>query len=69
MMAAVQRRWGLPAARNILDLGTIFPRAETELILNSRYMVPKRLLASGFRFEFPEFRGAVGDLVGGSGRC
>ncbi|MBX3451390.1 MAG: DUF1731 domain-containing protein [Planctomycetaceae bacterium] len=64
---AVGRRWGLPATRGMLELGAIFLRTETELILKSRYVVPTRLLASGFRFEFPEFRGAAGELVGRSG--
>lgn len=72
MMAAVRqavgRRWGLPATRGMLELGAVLMRTETELILKSRYVIPTRLLASGFRFEFPEFGGAVRDLVAGAGR-
>jgi uncharacterized protein (TIGR01777 family) len=56
-------RIGLPAAEWMLELGAIFLRTETELILKSRRVVPTRLLRSGFRFDFPEWPTAAGDLV------
>ena len=43
---------GLPAPTPLLKLGAIFLRTETELILKSRRVVPRKLLDSGFRFEF-----------------
>jgi uncharacterized protein (TIGR01777 family) len=44
---------GLPATRWMLELGAILLKTETELILKSRRVVPSRLLASGFKFQFP----------------
>ena len=44
-------RIGLPATRWMLELGAIFMRTETELVLKSRRVVPERLLASGFAFD------------------
>jgi uncharacterized protein len=57
-------RVGLPASRPMLELGALFLRTETELILKSRRVVPGRLLRAGFEFQFPEWAGAARDLVG-----
>lgn len=54
---------GLPATEWMLEIGAFFIRTETELIIKSRYVVPGRLLASGFKFQFPELSGALIDLV------
>jgi uncharacterized protein (TIGR01777 family) len=53
---------GLPATRWMLEVGAFFLRTETELIIKSRRVVPGRLLAAGFEFEFPQLRGALEDL-------
>ena len=66
-MRALRRAWGtrvgLPAPRPLLELGAVFLRTETELILKSRRVVPGRLLRGGFEFQFPEWPGAARDLV------
>jgi uncharacterized protein len=66
-MAALREAWGtrlgLPAAEWMLELGAIFLRTETELILKSRRVVPGRLLAHGFQFDFPDWAEAARDLV------
>lgn len=54
--------FGLPASRWMLEVGAVLLRTETELILKSRRVVPGRLAAAGFEFEFPELRGAVAEL-------
>ena len=54
---------GLPATRWMLELGAIFLKTETELILKSRRVVPSRLLASGFKFQFPTWDQAAEDLM------
>ena len=54
--------FGLPATEWMLEVGAFFLRTETELILKSRRVVPGKLLASGFQFQFPELRGALKDL-------
>jgi uncharacterized protein len=53
---------GLPATDWMLEIGAFFLRTETELILKSRYVVPGKLTASNFRFNFPELSGAVQNL-------
>jgi NAD dependent epimerase/dehydratase family enzyme len=47
----------------MLEVGAFFLRTETELILKSRRVVPRRLLEAGFEFRFPEWSGAAADLV------
>jgi uncharacterized protein (TIGR01777 family) len=56
-------RIGLPAAEWMLEIGAIFLRTETELILKSRRVVPRRLLDAGFRFHFPQWKDAARDLA------
>lgn len=53
---------GLPASKWMLEIGAVFMRTETELILKSRRVVPRRLLEHGFTFKFPTWRDAVRDL-------
>ena len=55
-------RWGLPASRMMLEAGTFFMRTESELMLKSRRVVPRRLLESGFTFNFADWPAAAGDL-------
>ncbi len=66
-MADLRRAYGapigLPATDWMLELGAFFLRTETELILKSRRVVPRRLLEAGFEFRFPEWSGAAADLV------
>jgi NAD dependent epimerase/dehydratase family enzyme len=38
-------------------------RTETELILKSRWVLPKRLLDAGFEFRFPDLEGALRDIL------
>lgn len=54
---------GLPATKWMLELGAFFLRTETELLLKSRRVVPRRLLESGFQFNFSDWHSAVIDLV------
>jgi uncharacterized protein len=66
-MADLRKAWGtrigLPASAWMLELGAAFLRTETELILKSRRVIPGRLLARGFRFDFPAWNDAAHDLV------
>jgi uncharacterized protein (TIGR01777 family) len=55
-------RAGLPAARWMLEVGAVFLRTETELILKSRRVVPGRLLDGGFVFQYPRWAEAAADL-------
>jgi uncharacterized protein (TIGR01777 family) len=55
-------RIGLPATNWMLEIGAVLLLTETELILKSRRVVPRRLLESGFTFDFPTWPEAAGDL-------
>jgi uncharacterized protein (TIGR01777 family) len=56
-------RMGLPATEWMLEVGAFLLRTETELILKSRRVIPRRLRREGFTFVFPEWRKAAMDLV------
>jgi uncharacterized protein (TIGR01777 family) len=56
---------GLPATAWMLEIGAFCLQTETELLLKSRRVVPGRLLASGFRFQYPELDGALEEIVHG----
>jgi uncharacterized protein (TIGR01777 family) len=62
LRAAWGTRVGLPATKWMLEIGTFLLRTETELILKSRRVVPRRLLESGFVFDFPTWPEAAADL-------
>lgn len=53
---------GIPAFEWMLRLGAVALRTETELLLKSRWVLPTRLQAHGFDFEFPTIREAVEDI-------
>ena len=54
--------FGLAAREWMLEVGAVFMRTETELILKSRRVVPARLLEHGFTFKFPTWNNAARDL-------
>lgn len=56
-------RIGLAAPSWLIEIGTVLMRTESELVLKSRRIIPGRLLAAGFQFQFPEWPGAARDLV------
>jgi uncharacterized protein len=65
-MRALRDAWGarvsLPATAWMIELGSIFLRTESELVLKSRRVVPGRLAESGFTFEHPSWPEAARDL-------
>ena len=66
-MAALREAWGmpngLPAPAPLIELAALFLRTESELVLKSRRVVPRRLLEAGFEFKFPHWPEAAEDLV------
>lgn len=66
-MAALRDAWGtkigLSATKWMVEIGAFFLRTDTELILKSRRVVPKRLLDAGFSFDFPDWPSAARDLT------
>jgi uncharacterized protein (TIGR01777 family) len=55
--------FGLPAPQWLLEVGAIVIGTETELILKSRWVLPKRLLDSGFAFQYEMAEAAVKDIL------
>jgi len=56
------RRFGLPAARWMLEVGTFVMRTEAEMVTKSRWVIPERLESEGFAFRWPELDEALADL-------
>ncbi|GAB3284146.1 hypothetical protein GCM10027426_24130 [Microbacterium lacusdiani] len=56
---------GLPAWRFMLEPAMWLLRTEPELVLKSRWVVPERLEAAGYRFAWPELEPALRDVAGG----
>ncbi len=55
--------FGLPATPWMIAIGAWFMDGDSEIVLKSRRVVPKRLTDAGFQFLYPEFGPAVRDLV------
>lgn len=62
---ALKIPFGLPSPKWLLEIGAFFIGTETELVLKSRWVYPKKLLENGFEFKYPELEGAVREIVGG----
>lgn len=66
-MRALRAAWGapigLPATRWMAELGAFALGSDAELVLKSRWVVPRRLLDAGFTFTFPAWPQAARDLV------
>jgi uncharacterized protein len=54
---------GIPAPEFAVNLGAKIIGTEPELIMNSSYVIPKRLLDFGFKFTFPDIHKALADLL------
>ena len=65
-MRALRQAWGirfgLPATKWMLELGAVFMKTETELVLKSRRVVPGILMKRGFLFRCPSWPEAAEDL-------
>ncbi|MDX1278773.1 TIGR01777 family oxidoreductase [Oceanihabitans sediminis] len=55
--------FGLPSPEFILKIGAYFIQTEPELILKSRNVIPKKLLDSGFEFQYSTIEAALKDLI------
>ncbi|OMQ09744.1 TIGR01777 family oxidoreductase [[Flexibacter] sp. ATCC 35103] len=60
---AVGFPFGIPMNKFFLEIGSFFIRTETELVLKSRNVIPKRLLENGFEFKFGNIDKAFRDLL------
>ena len=55
--------FGLPAPQWLLEIGAAVIGTETELILKSRWVIPKRLMDSGFVFQYGKADYAIHDIL------
>lgn len=62
LRGVLRRPWSPPVPAWLTRIGALFMRTEPSLALTGRRCAPKRFLESGFRFEFPELRGALANL-------
>ena len=66
-MAALRAAWGtrvgLPATRWMAEIGAFLLGSDPELTFKSRRVVPERLPAAGFTFDYPEWPSAARELV------
>ncbi|HEU4496058.1 MAG TPA: TIGR01777 family oxidoreductase [Flavobacterium sp.] len=53
---------GIPIGKKLLQLGAKIIGTETELVLKSRNVIPKRLLENGFEFEYGDLEKALDNL-------
>lgn len=62
-----RRAWGvpigIPSTAGLIRLGARVMNSEAELLLKSRWAVPERLMQAGFTFEYPQWEGAIRQLV------
>lgn len=54
--------FGIPTPAWLLEAGAVLIRTQTELVLKSRWVEPRKLLDAGFVFEYPSLAGALAAL-------
>lgn len=55
--------FGIPISETLLKFGSIIIRTQSELVLKSRNVIPKRLQKEGFQFEFDTLEKALKNLI------
>jgi len=59
---------GLPAYAWMLKIGAAIIGTETELILKSRWVLPTKIIATGFQFKYPLLTDAMQNIVSSTPR-
>ena len=54
---------GLPSPVWLLEIGAHVIKTEPELVLKSRWVIPEKLLAAGYNFEFPTIQSAIKNFL------
>lgn len=55
--------FGIPMNKTLLEIGARIIKTETELILKSRNVIPKKLMEHGFTFHFPTLENTIHNLL------
>jgi len=57
--------FGIPTPAWLLEAGAVLIRTQTELVLKSRWVEPRKLLDAGFDFQYPTLAGALNEIAAG----
>lgn len=60
---AMNRKFGLPSPKWLLEIGAIFIKTETELVLKSRWVIPEKLEQAGYRFKYDRIDQALQQIL------
>lgn len=60
---AMKAKIGLPSPEWLLKIGALIIKTEPELILKSRWVVPEKLLKSGYSFKYPTLDTALKNIL------
>jgi uncharacterized protein len=63
LRATIGIPFGISTSKFLLEIGSYFIRTETELVLKSRNVIPKRLQENGFTFEYETLEKAFKNLM------
>jgi uncharacterized protein len=63
LQKAIGIPFGLPISKSMLEIGARIIKTETELVLKSRNVIPKRLTENGFEFEFGDLEKTFENLI------
>ena len=63
LQKAIGIPFGLPISKSMLEIGAKIIKTETELVLKSRNVIPKRLTENGFEFEFGDLEKTFKNLL------
>lgn len=63
LRSSMKMPFGFNAPEWLLKIGAVLIRTETELILKSRWVLPERLLQSGYVFKHPQLEEALNDIA------
>lgn len=55
--------FGVLQPKWLLKFGARIIKTEAELILKSRYVIPEKLVASGFQFQYPTAEKAISEII------
>ncbi len=59
---------GLPAYTWMLKIGAAIIGTETELLLKSRWVLPQKMITTGFQFKYPFLRDAIQNIISSTPR-
>ncbi|WP_044338237.1 TIGR01777 family oxidoreductase [Rossellomorea aquimaris] len=63
LRTAMNKKIGLPTPKWMLEAGALFIKTETELVLKSRWVIPKRLEKAGFVFQYDTLEKALRHIL------